>query len=68
MADPVVHLPTGAWRLVCHDCGKTQEVHDIDDAFTVRQISEITSVLCPECFRELEGTDVNTWQFFYRTH
>jgi hypothetical protein len=68
MADPVVQIPTGEWRLVCNDCGKTKDVHDIEDALNVRQISEITSVLCPDCFRELEGTDVDTWQFFYRTH
>jgi hypothetical protein len=68
MADPVVQLHTGEWRLVCNDCGKTTDVHDIEDALNVRQISEITSVLCPDCFREREGTDVDTWQFFYRTH
>jgi len=68
MADPVIQIPTGEWRLVCNDCGKTQDVHESEDALHVRQISEITSVLCPDCFREREGTDVDTWQFFYRTH
>jgi hypothetical protein len=53
------------YRIICGECGKTADTSDVTDILEDRPIDNenVAWILCPKCFKELEGTPVYKWQY-----